>query len=207
MSKTETIQFTDFYEAYHFLKEHPMTKLPFKDNPQIYHNGFERCLDIEIVKVNPKTNAIDSDDNLNTEIRVWLEFGKLEYNEYVEEGYYSFIANHDTRLDCGGKTFEEAIIKLANLVKLYYHDNGKEIKLAQVKTEIKNYALIRGGARTSYIMTEVNVYDNLNRAIKSDYIVFDRLLLKEIDKEIDIFEYEWKEIKSKKEIDNEQDKK
>jgi hypothetical protein len=45
---------------------------------------------------------------LNTEVRVWLESGC--YDE-VHGG------THDINLDCGGKSFEEAIIKMANLLK------------------------------------------------------------------------------------------
>ena len=94
--------FTDFYEAYHYLREHNM-----------FQGNFQSCLDIEVVKVNPLSKSIDDDDTLNTETNVWLECGK----------YSKYIPYHDFELDCGGVTFEEAIIKLANLVKKYYGDD------------------------------------------------------------------------------------
>lgn len=56
-----------------------------------------------VVKVNPKTNEISDDVELNSKTRIWLECG-ITPNE------------HDIRLDCGGDTFEEAIIQLADLV-------------------------------------------------------------------------------------------
>lgn len=96
--------FTDFYEAYHYLREHSM-----------FQGNFERCLDIEVVKVNPTTKEIDDNFELNTETNVWLECGQ----------YSKFINIHDLDLDCGGKTFEEAICTLANLVQKNYGDNYK----------------------------------------------------------------------------------
>lgn len=94
--------FKDFFEAFHYLKNHSM-----------FHYCFESCLDIEVVKVNPKTKEVDDNPELNTETNVWLECG--EYSKY--------IGIHDTDLDCGGSTFEEAICKLAELVHEKYGDN------------------------------------------------------------------------------------
>jgi hypothetical protein len=92
----------NFYEAWRFLNENGV----FKD---IYGlERFNRCLVIDVVKVNPANNRIENDDVLNTKIQVWLECGK--YNEDYEQG------QHDIDLDCGADTFEEAIIKLAKLV-------------------------------------------------------------------------------------------
>lgn len=96
-------RFDNFYEAWWFLLEHEM----FKDN-------FQKCLDIDVVMVNPETKSIDDNERLNTETRIWLECG--EYNEKY--------LTHDLDLDCGGETFEIAIIKLANLVDKYYDIDG-----------------------------------------------------------------------------------
>lgn len=104
--------FTDFYSAYLYLSEHNM-----------FQGHFQECLDIEVVKVNPKTQMIEDDENLNTETNVWLECGQ----------HSKYIGFHDIELDCGGKTFEEAICKLATLVQRFYGDNfvwkeeGKDI--------------------------------------------------------------------------------
>ena len=97
----------DFYTAWRFLEEHKMFK-----------GCFAYELWMTVVKVNPYTNAIDDDDTKNTKVRIWLEHGG-----YDEE--YGFV--HDIDLDCGGDTFEEAIIELAKLVKKYYTDDGKRI--------------------------------------------------------------------------------
>ena len=94
--------FENFYDAFHYLRKHEM-----------FQGNFESCLDIEVVKVNPLTKSIDDDNSLNTEVNVWLECGK--YSQYVNW--------HDIELDCGGQTFEEAIVELANLVKKNYGDN------------------------------------------------------------------------------------
>lgn len=94
--------FKDFFEAFHYLKNHSM-----------FQYCFESCLDIEVVKVNPKTKEVDDNPELNIETNVWLECG--EYSKY--------IGIHDMDLDCGGSTFEEAICKLADLVREKYGDN------------------------------------------------------------------------------------
>lgn len=89
--KTKTNQ---FFKAWQYLYYHPM----FTDKNGL--NRFQECLDIDVVKVNSNLDKIE----------VWLECGR-----FTEP-----ILEHDIRLDCGGKTFEEAIIKLAKLVKKYY---------------------------------------------------------------------------------------
>lgn len=96
----------EFYEAWDFLCNHEI----YQDSKIGMSHFEERCLSIEVVKVNPKTEEIDDDESKNTSTRVWLESGP--YNE----NYYT----HDVDLDCGGKTFEEAIIALAENVKIYH---------------------------------------------------------------------------------------
>ena len=118
-------KFNDFYDAYNFLSTHPM----------IYHDNdsyFNRCLDIEVVKVDPSNNELNLEySSKNTKTMVWLEFGPV-----VEDTYNDFlvqvIPSHDIDLDCGGDTFEEAIIELANLVYDKYENekipvNGDEM--------------------------------------------------------------------------------
>jgi len=71
-----------------------------------------RSLDVDMAKVNPKTGRIDDDEAKNTRVDYWLEggpFGK-KHEAYM----------HDPNLDCGGETFEEAIVKYAELVKKHY---------------------------------------------------------------------------------------
>jgi hypothetical protein len=95
---------SDFYEAYNWLVEHP-----------IFQGHFPCCMDIEVVKVNPETDEIDDNDDLNTKTAVWLENGPVDLNE-------SIIYSHDIDLDCGADTFEEAICIMAKLVLKRYGD-------------------------------------------------------------------------------------
>ena len=95
----------DFYNAWNFIYEHPN----FVDK-----YGFSLLdseLWIDVVKVNPETNSIDDDNSKNTKTKVWLEFGPMSYEKNL-----GIIPTHDSDLDCGGDTFEEAIIELANLI-------------------------------------------------------------------------------------------
>lgn len=87
--------FTDFYEAYHFLLHH-----------EIFEGDYTGSLDIAVVKVDPRTKCIENDTVRNTETRVWFETGPA--------------GSHDYELDCGGATYEEATILLANLVQQKY---------------------------------------------------------------------------------------
>ena len=81
-------------------------------------NRFSNDLWFEIVKVNPETNAIDDDPHKNTKVQIWLEHGPYD----AEWG----ACTHDIDLDCGGDTFEEAIINLAKLVEEKYGDGGNK---------------------------------------------------------------------------------
>lgn len=115
----------NFYESWQFLVEHEIyniesrTKIIDFDksilallSQKTINTGiiesrtsyFERGLSINIVKINPLTNAIDlTNDALNTQIDVWLE------SSIPIDGEMS----HDYDLDVGGETFEVAIINLA----------------------------------------------------------------------------------------------
>lgn len=89
----------EFYKAWHYLLNH-----------KIFNDAFVDCLDIEVVKVNPVTNSVDNNFSKNTKVQVWLECGP--WNKKCRM--------HDIDLDCGGDTFEDAIIKLAYLVRDKY---------------------------------------------------------------------------------------
>lgn len=102
-----------FFESFQFLKNHPM-----------FRGAFLECLDIAVVKVDPATKRIEDDFSRNTETAVWLECGK--HAGPREQHNY-----HDPRLDCGGATFEEAIIKLAQAVRKYY---GNGIRFTRKNT-------------------------------------------------------------------------
>lgn len=94
----------DFFQAFHYLKEHPAFK-----------EYFVESLDIAVVKVDPKTKRIEDEQSRNTETAVWLETGPVYEGKHREPIY-----THDPDIDCGGSTFEEAIIRLAKNVARYY---------------------------------------------------------------------------------------
>ena len=94
----------NFYDAWWYLFNHRI----FRNNFDV--SCFQNCVDICVVKVNPKNNTIDDKNELNIKNQVWLETG--EYNQQHKI--------HDIELDCGGDTYEEAIIELAELVKYNY---------------------------------------------------------------------------------------
>lgn len=102
----------DFYEAYHFCYNHCMFN----------HCVVSNTMCIEVVKVSPKSNMIVKDKSKNTSTRVWLEWGPFCFYDGTLEGY------HDIDLDCGGNTYEEAIIELANLIKKKYGDGNPDSK-------------------------------------------------------------------------------
>jgi hypothetical protein len=111
-------KFIDFYEAWIFLSTHKAFNYTHPKYPKFDNTwgSFLECLDIDVQKVNPKIGQIDDDDSKNTKVEVWLECGDYWFNEDIKE----YQPCHDIRLDCGGDTFEKAIINLANLVKKYY---------------------------------------------------------------------------------------
>jgi hypothetical protein len=125
---------SDFFTAWHFLCKHPHFRFQgpgWDDIENIHKKGFTLALDIDVVKVDPKTRRIEDDTSKNTQTNIWLECGswgdprsddfkdQWEFqkpDEELQKIYPHGIASHDWELDCGGATFEEAIIKLANLV-------------------------------------------------------------------------------------------
>lgn len=110
-----------FFEAYHWLDEHPIFK-----EPKYKISRFQDSLVIMVVKVNPETDRIEDDQALNTATRVWLEHGPFGITTVEEHGIAGAACSHDLDLDCGGTTFEEAIIELAALVLKHYGDYDAE---------------------------------------------------------------------------------
>ena len=108
---TTTAFFNDFPSAWWYLADHP--KL------EEHQVGIMQCLDIAVAKINPTTGKVDDDDSLNIAIEIWLEFGFPEYDKDLK----MVVPVHDIDLDCGASFFEEAIIKLANLVERKYPNN------------------------------------------------------------------------------------
>lgn len=104
----KTKKFNYFPQAWWSIANHPL----LGDLVEV-----EMCIHIDVVKVDPNTSTIGDDDTKNTETEVWLEFGFPELNKNGTVKCYT----HDVDLDCGAPTFEEAVIKLANLIKKKYN--------------------------------------------------------------------------------------
>lgn len=98
-------------------------------NGDLVFSAFPHNLYIMAVKVNPKTDMIDDDESLNTKTRIWLEpTAFTEKNERYPDAPYDVLEGcgfHHGYLDTCGRTFEEAIIKLALKVWRLYGDLGK----------------------------------------------------------------------------------
>ena len=126
------MRFSDFYEAFNFLRNHKLCECEIDqgNRRKSVVNYFDRCLSISVVKINPETDEIDANMSNNTKTEVWLEFGRAFIDHSITD---DVMFEHDYRLDCEGDTFEEAIIKLANLVDQFYYDNGEDIlKITEV---------------------------------------------------------------------------
>jgi len=130
VSKTDL---SDFHTAWNWLRRHPAFCYKGKlgaDERFAPQYGFLESLEIDIVKVDPKTNRIEDDSSWNTTTRVWLECGPWgdpkDHSSWGDSESISWkgIPSHDIDLDCGRKTFEEAIIKLAGLVFTKYGDHS-----------------------------------------------------------------------------------
>jgi hypothetical protein len=116
------IKFIDFYTSWWYLLEHKAFAdynfLNSKGQP--YMSAFLRLLDVDVQKVDPVTKLIEDDESRNTHTEVWFELGAQYQDDTFsphEEWHYN---SHDLYLDCGGDTFEIAIVNLANLVEQYY---------------------------------------------------------------------------------------
>lgn len=114
-------QFTDFYESWWYLNETPV--FMHDKYKELEFSYFTSSLSIDVQKVNSITRKIQSWDFLNTRVEVWLECGE----PYMDDDGLVRSNSHNINYDCGGKTFEEAIINLANIV--YKYNKKKENEL------------------------------------------------------------------------------
>lgn len=119
-----------FYKAWWFLHDHKIFIRTFEGLKGYESGDFQGSLLICVAKVNPRNSRIDEIDKLNTKVEVWLECGpwqnmkkilpRSEFTKLTADKKLGGAFTNDTRLACGGETYENAIIKLARLVKVYY---------------------------------------------------------------------------------------
>ncbi len=132
MSKFEKIPtvLSERKEWLDFLYQHPVVQ----DYEKPYFH-----LDIVPAYVNPETRMIDDDASKNTHFEVWIEGGPpydMSKSDdgmggciwpTPEEGWNEqnrYMKSHDTDLDCGGDTLEEALLNFVARLKYYYNDDG-----------------------------------------------------------------------------------
>ena len=96
----------DFYETWHWLSNHPYY---FSVGSMGVGPCFEGAYDVDVVAVDENGLALDGDERAAKpfHIEVWLESGAW----YEPKRRY-----HDPSLDCGGPTFEAAILALGRLM-------------------------------------------------------------------------------------------
>jgi len=106
-------------EAWLFLYNHPYYAVPFKTEygEWIFPEGFESSITAQPVRINPKKGKISNNDTLNTEPRVWLESGCFCFDSTVGNRH-----GIDYKLNTSAKTWEKAIVKLANKICRRYGD-------------------------------------------------------------------------------------
>lgn len=111
-----------FYDAWWWLFNHPAFHYR---NRMAGEPGFLQALDIYVARVDPNTRRIEDDKSRNTQPEVWLEIGpwvEPSAQDFMLGDWDTGVPSHDYNLDCGAQTFEEAILKLADLVKEHYGD-------------------------------------------------------------------------------------
>jgi len=110
-----------------------------RDKDGTCYRYFRHChreaIDFNLEIFYAKTNKpgghgrVDDDKKKNKYIECWLEFGN-EYYGYMTgsgEGYEwdvktGRMSSHDIELDCGGTTFDEAIVRLAKKILKHHGD-------------------------------------------------------------------------------------
>jgi hypothetical protein len=100
-------------------------EMPWNENTYLLHEfgltreALEINLSIFWAKVDER-RRVNDDPAKNTFAECWLEFGQVKYA--VSDGHLDLMHYHDPRLDCGAPTFDQAIVKLARLVRKHYGD-------------------------------------------------------------------------------------
>lgn len=100
-----------FLKAYKFLSNHKIFKYKNPKTNDII-NKFNKCLNINVININPETLTIDENESKNTLMQICLECGPWDNEKNMP--------SHDYDLNCFEDTFEKAIIELAKIVKEKY---------------------------------------------------------------------------------------
>lgn len=123
---------SSFYNAWRYLDNHPiywqLSRYPGKNDVPRQHmrnldhgNGFGNggiWMSVERVDV---TGKVSRDPALNRRTEVWLETGEWSWAE-SEHGASHY---HNYKLDCGGPTYEAAVVKMARNVHRFYGNDRR----------------------------------------------------------------------------------
>jgi len=124
-----------FVSAWRYLDGHPIywrllasdDKLPAWHMAHLEHGyGFSNGgIWVSVTRVNPATGSISEDPALNTRTEVWLETG--EWSWAVDEKRHISCETHyhNYKLDCGGTTYEEAVVEMARNVHRFYGNDRR----------------------------------------------------------------------------------
>ena len=130
-----------FYNAWCYLNEHPvywklvryghgqedLDALPDNHMRWLEHGyGFtDGGIWIAVARVDPATGALSNDPALNTRTEVWLETGEFAWSAVKEHHIEPGTHYHNYKLDCGGETYEQAVIALARNVHRFYGNDRR----------------------------------------------------------------------------------
>ena len=91
-----------------------------------------------------KTNRVEDDARLNDTLQYWVEVlvpfeidWSVPSSEYAYTKGRKFALTHDTDLDCGGYTYEEAIIKAHKLMTKKYGATSEALYDMAIKNQLR----------------------------------------------------------------------
>lgn len=125
----------DAYNAYYYIDNHPaFWRFDVKRNPEYPANHVSRlrheCTirdgwpEITPHKVCPETNRVEDDDDRNTRLQWWWEFGP--WSLFPDE-HGAHVPTHDYELDYGADTYELALIGLAKVIHREYGNDRRVV--------------------------------------------------------------------------------
>lgn len=112
-----------FYRSWHYLDGHPVywrfyprEGLPANNavGLQAEYGFGSDAISVFVTRVCNECGMRHKEPERNTKTEIRLETGKWEL--FLRGDMKQHVHFHDTELDCGGDTYEEAVIKLARLV-------------------------------------------------------------------------------------------
>lgn len=120
------------YNAWRYLNDHPifwkLTRWPTDEDRGLPREHARYLIDdqgmdlVEIGphRVNPDDRRVSEDKALNTRLEWWAESGEWGWSDDPVNRY------HNYKLDCGGATYEEAVIAMARKVWKHYGNDRRK---------------------------------------------------------------------------------